>query len=339
MVKISVILPVYNVAEYLPQCLESVINQDFKDIEIICVDDASTDNSLEILKNYAKLDSRIKIIQNEKNSKVGISRNIGLENAGGEYIHFLDPDDWLQENSYKTLIDKVKLHSDPEILYFQYQTFDNKYKTFEPQEYKNTKIVNKVLHPIKNASVFDNWDRHCWSKLIKKEFLTKNNIKFNNLSTLEDIEYAALLYINCNSICYIDDIIVNYRINRTNSLVTTAHKNIKGIIQSFENNKKLYEKLPDNIKYKLLGFDYYQIRHNIQKAYNCGFISTLELIKTIKSINSSDSKNYIYNYLEADENELLLNFPKIFIKRYFPSFFNQYIKFKKRLFNLIQKIK
>ena len=89
MAKISVIVPVYNAEKYLVQCLNSIINQTFKDIEIICINDGSTDNSLKILKEFSEKDSRIKII-NQKNSGVSIARNKGIDTASGDYIFFVD---------------------------------------------------------------------------------------------------------------------------------------------------------------------------------------------------------------------------------------------------------
>ena len=92
MVKVSVILPIYNVEEYLKECLDSVVNQTLKDIEIICIDDGSTDDSLEIIKEFARLDKRVKVVEIE-NSGAANARNIGLELAIGEYIRFVDADD------------------------------------------------------------------------------------------------------------------------------------------------------------------------------------------------------------------------------------------------------
>ncbi len=103
MCKISVIIPVYNTEKYLEQCLNSVINQTLKDIEIICVNDCSTDNSLEILKEYSQKDKRIKIIDLKENKGVSNARNIGINKAEGEYIGFVDSDDWIDDNYYETL--------------------------------------------------------------------------------------------------------------------------------------------------------------------------------------------------------------------------------------------
>ena len=104
MVKISVILPVYNAEEYLEECLESIANQSFKDIEIICVNDGSTDASLDVLEKRQKHDSRISIITRE-NKGAGAARNVGLEHASGDYIYFMDSDDYLELTAFEELFE------------------------------------------------------------------------------------------------------------------------------------------------------------------------------------------------------------------------------------------
>ena len=106
MPKISVIIPVYNVEKYLPKCLDSLINQTLSDIEIICINDCSTDNSLEILEEYASKDERIKIIDLKENQGAAAARNKGLEIAKGEYLGFVDPDDYVDLNFYEELYKK-----------------------------------------------------------------------------------------------------------------------------------------------------------------------------------------------------------------------------------------
>ena len=103
MTKISIIIPVYNTEKYLRRCIESAINQTLKDIEIICIDDASTDNSLNILNEYATKDKRIKVIVFKKNNGVGRARNEALRIASGEFIGFIDSDDFVDEKYFEEL--------------------------------------------------------------------------------------------------------------------------------------------------------------------------------------------------------------------------------------------
>ena len=110
MVKISIIVPVYNVEKYLPKCLESLIHQTLKDIEIICINDGSTDNSLSILKDYAKNDSRIRII-NKENGGISAARNSGINAAMGDFLSFIDSDDWIDLDFFEKLYLAAKKYS------------------------------------------------------------------------------------------------------------------------------------------------------------------------------------------------------------------------------------
>ena len=108
---ISIITPVYNVEDYIHVCLNSVLKQTYQDFEIICVDDASTDSTVEILEYFVQKDSRIKILKNESNKGPGFSRNKALKEAKGKYILFLDGDDWLSLNALEILVEKIeKVH-------------------------------------------------------------------------------------------------------------------------------------------------------------------------------------------------------------------------------------
>ncbi len=107
MPKVSIIIPVYNVEKYLQRCLDSVVNQTLKDIEIICVNDGSTDNSAIILEEFSKKDERIKIV-NQKNGGLSRARNTGLEHSNGDYIGFLDSDDWIDLDYYEKLHDAAE---------------------------------------------------------------------------------------------------------------------------------------------------------------------------------------------------------------------------------------
>ena len=123
MVKVSVIIPVYNVENYLAECLDSIVNQTLKDIEIICINDGSTDNSLEILETYAQSDDRFKIF-NQENQGQGVARNHGIKLSQGEYIYFMDADDYLELNALEVFYNMSK-SLDLDILIFKLINFDD----------------------------------------------------------------------------------------------------------------------------------------------------------------------------------------------------------------------
>ena len=130
MPKISILIPIYNVEKYLKECLDSVINQTLKDIEIICINDGSTDSCAEILKAYSLKDNRIKVI-NKENSGYGASMNMGLEEATGDYIGIVESDDFIKEEMFANLY-KIATKDDAEIVksdYFYYVTSTKQKRT------------------------------------------------------------------------------------------------------------------------------------------------------------------------------------------------------------------
>ena len=150
MSRISIILPIYNVENYIRQSLDSLINQTFKDIEIICVDDCSPDNSVSIIKEYAKNDNRIKLIELEQNAGQGNARNVGIEASTSEYIMFLDPDDWFEIDACEKAYNQITQNNNEFVVFDFYRyyeernekeidcnfskLFDTKLKSFNPRE-------------------------------------------------------------------------------------------------------------------------------------------------------------------------------------------------------------
>ena len=326
---ISVIIPVYNVEEYLRQCLDSVIDQSYRNLEIICVDDCSTDNSLNILKEYEKKDSRIKVLQNEKNIGVGLTRNNGFEVATGEYIHYFDPDDWLEIGAYERVIKKLNvLEFLPDVVYFLYDCYFNDKKTCEEINFHNTEIVGKILHPVENPIAFENWDRYAWAKFHNRKFLKTKGIYYTSARCIEEIEQAALVYTKAESIYYVDEKVLNYRVGRKNSLVSQIDKNIKGIIQSYDNVKKIYKDLPEDLKYKMLGFDYWTVRRCIEYAFKQGVLSWWQLFLFVLKMNTKDFDKYNYIHLPKEEYCLKLKFWKTFFNKYNRDFYLKIKDFK-----------
>lgn len=176
-VKISIIIPVYNAGKYIEQCINSIINQNLYEIEAIFVDDGSTDNSLNILNTYAQKDNRIVIIS-QKNSGVSVARNSGLEVAQGEYIMFIDSDDWLESNCLLQIYNAIK-DKNLDILAFRHVCcLDNKRRSGNFFDLKNYSTNTDMFKIIPFLFVI-------WNKIYKREFLKKNNIAFP-----KDLKYA-----------------------------------------------------------------------------------------------------------------------------------------------------
>ena len=207
MPKVSAIIPIYNVEKYLKKCLDSVINQTLKDIEIICVNDSSTDGCENIILEYAKKDDRIKIINNEKNCGIGFSRNIGINESLGEYISFIDADDYVEKN-YLEILYNTAIENEADIVFTNNINIVRD-KIIKPYYHNRIKIWKKKFKKTWNEGISDfNVDTpekentpeyplvSTVNKIFKKDFIKKNNLRFQNYIVSEDTEffYKYLLY-------------------------------------------------------------------------------------------------------------------------------------------------
>lgn len=185
MPKVSVIIPVYNVEKYLKRCLDSVINQTLTDIEMICVNDGSTDSSAEILNEYAKKDDRIKII-NQVNSGLSEARNVGVREATGEFIGYLDSDDFIEKDYYGTLYNAAKANG-ADIACASIIRENNKQKKILI-EYKEEQSAETVKEKFELAHI----PEHCyvWNKIYNREKLIKSGVEFVRGLMYEDAVYS-----------------------------------------------------------------------------------------------------------------------------------------------------
>lgn len=241
MTKISVIIPIYNTEKYLKQCLDSVLNNTMKDIEIICVDDGSTDNSLKVLEEYKNQDKRIKIIKQEKNLGAGNSRNVGLDSATGEFLYFLDSDDFVEINIFEKMYNKInQQHSD--ICLCGRKNYDEK-KDFI-RICKNAIVTTLIpqkdsFEPLEvKDDLFQICSIACFTKLYKTDFIRKNNLKFQELRTCNDVFFNFSTLLLSKRITYINESLVTSRRNRIDSLTSTRGAYATNIILA---HKKIYE--------------------------------------------------------------------------------------------------
>lgn len=195
MTKLSIIVPVYNVEKYLPKCLESLIKQTLKDIEIICVNDGSMDNSLAILKEFASKDSRIRIIDNQHQG-VAKTRNTGIEQSTGEYIGFVDSDDYIDIDFFEKLYNSAtKSNSDIAIAsILKHKNFFNIYNA----KYTKEETAITIHDKIKLCEDKKHFFFYAWNKIYHSGFIKENNIKFSEGQIYEVVMFAikALYYSN-----------------------------------------------------------------------------------------------------------------------------------------------
>ena len=214
--KISIIIPVYNVEKYLRECLDSCINQTLKDIEIICVDDCSPDNSIKILEEYQAKDYRIKIFQHEKNKNLGAARNTGIQNATGEYVWFVDSDDYIDTKACQILYDAIKEFNVDMLCFSALKFVDEgeKRRFFYDKYYHQGVQINKVYHPKTNWKeiVFSNLNVTAWAYLTKRSVI--QNFRFREGVWHEDTDFTPILLSSVDSFCYIPYTAYFYRVNQ-----------------------------------------------------------------------------------------------------------------------------
>lgn len=190
-IKVSVIIPVYNVGNYLDRCLKSVLGQTEKNIEILCIDDCSTDNSLSILKNYAKTDGRLHIFKNQHNLGQAYSRNIGLDAAKGEFITFVDSDDYMDnraiEEMYGIAIKRKLdlLFCDAKIIQEYKETQATPLRRFRKAVYTDEAGAVLFHHMVQHQDMFGN----VWGVLYRTAFLKENQLRFIKGILHEDVPF------------------------------------------------------------------------------------------------------------------------------------------------------
>lgn len=224
--KISVIIPCYNVEKYLRQCLESVVNQTMQDIEIICVDDGSSDSTLDILNEYQKKDSRLQVIT-QKNAGAGAARNNGLKIAQGQYLSFLDSDDFFEldmlEEAYKSAeeyrADFVVFNSD------QYHMDNDSFVNVDwVVRKKDIPPYMPFTYRQLTDNVFKTFVGWAWDKLYRRSFVLENKLYFQEQRTTNDMLFVFSALVAAKRIAVVDKILVHQRRGGAESLSVTREK-------------------------------------------------------------------------------------------------------------------
>ena len=260
MVKISIIVPVFNMENHLGECLDSIITQSFKDIEIICVNDGSTDNSLEILKKYQDNDSRIKIIT-QNNKGLSAARNTGLDHANGDYIYFIDSDDYLEPNALSEIYEMSK-KKNLDLLIFKLVNF-NEVTGEKDYAYSNMPFLEK-LDDVFNYNDFKKdlfrVDVSVYTKLFKWELIADK--RFDEEVIFEDNLFYINYILDADRVCFYDKCLYNRRI-RDDSIIGKGNENHVDVIT-------VYNRIGDVIRQRKI-FDDVKEEWFMAKIYGCHY--------------------------------------------------------------------
>lgn len=245
---ISLIVPFYNCEKYIEECIKSLINQDYDNIEIILINDGSTDLSREIAKRYAEKDKRIRVVEQE-NSGVSVARNKGMELAKGEYIAFVDADDFIEKNYISFLYGLITNNNVDISVSLGIRKFDKYGREKKTKEQMQQSIILDKIKATEEL-LYYNIGVQPFNKLISRNLINKNNIKFEeSIAYGEDFIFNIDCFINANAVAVGDKIIYNYRVDNENSAMTKLKPRlIKDNIKAQEIIKNKIEKRNINLK-------------------------------------------------------------------------------------------
>ncbi len=245
MPQISVIIPVYNVENYVEKCLRSILEQTFTDIEVICVDNGSSDNSLKVLENLAAEDSRVRIFS-MANQGPGACRNKGLDEAKGEYILFVDSDDFLAPSACETLLNALK-KDNLDIVVCRFYNYHNDSGQAAPSSAGLELAHKDTLDRDKGDSVeeFAKFAFACsfvWGRLYRREIIENNKIRFPS-GIVEDVPFIVMCFVQARRVKRIPDLLYYYRVGRPGSISGKAERMLLDGIKNFgmlEDNLREY---------------------------------------------------------------------------------------------------
>lgn len=242
MPKVSIIVPIYNVEKYLKRCIESLVNQTLQEIEIILVNDGSTDYSAMIAKDFKKQYPQKIVYLEKENGGLSDARNYGIPYAKGEYIAFLDSDDYIEKDTYEKMYELAKKESSDMVECDFYWEYPNKTKVDTGKIYHNKKEMAEKVRVV------------AWNKLIKREILEKAKIEFPKGYRYEDVEFTYKLIPHLEKVSFLKEPCIHY-IQRENSISNSQNERTKEIFDVLEHvidyykEKNIYDKYEEQLEY------------------------------------------------------------------------------------------
>ena len=299
MKKVSVIIPVYNVENYLRKCLNSLVNQTLKDIEIIVVNDGTLDNSQEIIDEYVKKYPKKVVSIIQENGGQGAARNTGLLHAKGEYIGYVDSDDYVEENMYEELYKKAK-EEDSDIVICGNNVVKENYEFLSKEDVDKEFLLGKMA---------------VWNKIYKKNIIVDNKIQFRSKVWYEDLDFTMKVYFSSKKISYVDKPLYNYLLREGSTMNNNNIKRNLELIEAFDSlidyckDKKIYNKAKDEIEFLCI---YHMYIFAITRVLNTNnnYKAKIAIINKFRDYINSNFPNYKQNkylYLLPKRRKLIYN--------------------------------
>lgn len=309
--RISTIIPVYNAEKYLVRCLDSVLKQGIEEQEIICVDDGSTDNSLKILRDYEATYDNVHVLT-QKNSYAGVARNNGLSAAKGEYVHFMDADDYVLPDTYAKVYETAKMNS-ADYVKTRSRIFDMNSGTFFQNNYFSMdnfpeSIFGKVCSLNDCQEVLLKTARAPWTSFIRRSYLIENNIRFNSLKCVNDRSFYMDVVMHTNKIVICNCFMVCYQTNNKGSLMGIRSENFICLIKSYQLIKGMVSDLSEDLRKKILGYEFDALAGGYAKLNITQREEVEDIIKSfLKNFSLSEVDESLITVLSMEPMYELLN--------------------------------
>lgn len=315
MAKVSVIVPIYNVEKYIKRTVDSLINQSFKDIEIVLINDGSTDNSVDIINSYC--DDRIKIYS-QSNQGGSVARNLGIEKSTSDFLMFLDADDYYYPDCIEKAYNKI-INDNVDICIYGSKFVDddgNNIKSVVPK----SGIIDDLRN---NKSILLNIENCTWDKIYKSEIIKKNGIKYPVGLYYQDFGFTFSLLRYVNSISFIEDELIEYTVGRSGNVTNDISNKVFDIFEVIDGIKELY------IESGLYEFYFEELKA----------IFIINIVDKLKQVVLSNSKDIRDDYIEKCYDYIYKEFGDFHSKYKISKHKYDFIYFNKYLLRLYMKIK
>lgn len=278
---VSIIIPVYNVENYLRECLDSILNQTLKDIEIICVDDGSTDGSLDILREYAEKDSRIRILQ-QANLGAGVARNAAIDIARGEYLFFCDADDFCAPDLFAQLTRRAD-DTKADVVFFHRTRWSDQTRNVAETLFIPKRVLNAAQPFAPQAfsqDIITLFGPQPWNKLVRREYINKKNIRYQPLPRMNDVLFSALVVAEAERIATLPIEGYYHRIEQAGEHLQSQSGNNRTPYIAFEVYEELRRQLKDRGLFKMFSASFYRAAESTF-AYSLRTVDDFELLREI----------------------------------------------------------
>lgn len=298
---VSIIIPVYNVENFLNDCLESVLNQTYNNVEVIAVDDGSTDNSPNILNKYARKYPNLKVYLQHINQGQGVARNIGLEKSEGDYILFVDSDDYIELDTVKYLVEVME-ETNVDFVRFNATSFSSGGEIIKEESYRFSQYLTekKVYSKENYKKIYLSFMPSPVLYIFNKDLLSKNDITFPAEIIHEDEVFSTLLFLYATSCVYVNKDFYKRRYRAGSTMTKKTEEQIERSFKSYLQIIEIYKELLSNNK-KLSPGQQFFLKYRINSIYHplkqqAKSIRQKELIDNVsdnKYYYTASYKNYI----------------------------------------------